>query len=212
VTTPQQYPPPGHYFPASSPTNPQPIQEGPGGMIPPGKRSAGKTPRFGWRGVIIAALIGFVIGLAFGQVQGQVPTTTTTTTQSTGFHSAEPTEEPATEAPATQAPEPKAEPKVTRAQAEALESAESYLDSGHFSKQGLTDQLTSEYGEDFDKKDALWAIAHVDADYKAEAVEAAESYLDSGHFSKRELTNQLTSKYGEGFTKAEAAYAVGKVY
>lgn len=178
-----------------------------------------KEKRFGW----LAMIITFVIGCALGFAVGSQPVEQESGafTQGTGYHSTEPETVPEatdtetaaapTEAPTTEAPRP-AEPKITRAQKEALESAESYLDSGHFSKAGLLDQLTSEYGEDFDKKDAQWAIAHVDADYKAEAVEAAESYLDSGHFSKRELHNQLTSKYGEGFTDAEASYAVAKVY
>ena len=111
--------------------------------------------------------------------------------------------------------EPKAKdkpkPKITKAQREALEAAESYLDSGHFSKKGLEDQLTSEYGEDFSKKDAAYAIKHVKADYNAEAREAAESYLDSGHFSHNGLTQQLSSAYGEQFTKAQAAQAVKSV-
>lgn len=105
-----------------------------------------------------------------------------------------------------------AEPKMTRAQKEAVESARSYLSNGHFSKRGLIEQLTSSYGEDFDKKDAVFAERYVNPDYKKEAVQAAKSYLDSGHFSKRDLLNQLSSSYGEGFTKAEATYAVNKVY
>ena len=74
--------------------------------------------------------------------------------------------------------------------------AESHLDSGHFSKKGLFDQLTSEC---------------VKADYNAEAREAAESYLDSSHFSHNSLMDQLTSEYGEQFTKAQAAQAVKSV-
>ena len=106
---------------------------------------------------------------------------------------------------------PKPKPKITKAQREALEAAESYLDSGHFSKKRLFKQLTSEYGEDFAKKDATYAIDHVKADYNAEARQAAESYLDSGHFSRSRLMTQLTSEYGEQFTKAQAAQAVKSV-
>jgi hypothetical protein len=124
--------------------------------------------------------------------------------------------EPVEEAPdATQAlakPKPiPPKPTMTVAQEEALEAAESYLDSGHFSKKGLFDQLTSEYGEGFAKKDVTFALNHVKADYNAEAREAAESYLDSGHFSHNSLMDQLTSEYGEQFTEAQAAQAVKSV-
>jgi Host cell surface-exposed lipoprotein len=117
----------------------------------------------------------------------------------------------AEEAPA---PKPKPvppKPTMTVAQKEALEAAESYLESGHFSKKGLFDQLTSEYGEGFAKKDVTFALNHVKADYNAEAREAAESYLDSGHFSHNSLMDQLTSEYGAQFTKAQAAQAVKSV-
>lgn len=105
-----------------------------------------------------------------------------------------------------------AEPKMTRAQKEAVESARSYLSSGHFSKRGLIQQLTSSYGEDFDKKDAVFAERYVNPDYNKEAVQAAKSYLDSGHFSRRQLQQQLESTSGEGFTHAQATHAVNKVY
>jgi hypothetical protein len=158
----------------------------------------------------------FVVGLLIGFVLGQ-PTNPESGLFDTSDYSeapASPADQPAdpghTDPADPVSPKPRA--KVTRAQKEALESAESYLESGSFSKKGLLDQLTSKYGEDFDKADARWAIDHVDADYKAEAVESAKSYLESGSFSKRELRSQLTSSYGEGFTKAEADYAVAQVY
>lgn len=227
MSTPQQYPNPGQRFMTSSPANPQPYNPnlegpdtitqgiGPGGMIPPGqpKPQRVKDKRFGWLALIITFVIGCAIGFAVGSQP--VEQESGAFTQGTGYHSqeAEPTAPPESGHTDPADPvSPKPQAKVTRAQKEALESAESYLDSGHFSKKGLLDQLTSKYGEDFDKADAQWALAHVDADYKAEAVEAAESYLESGHFSKRELRSQLTSEYGEGFTKAEADYAVAQVY
>jgi hypothetical protein len=99
---------------------------------------------------------------------------------------------------------------MTKSQKEAIEAAESYLDSGHFSKKGLTEQLSSEYGEGFSKADAKFAVGHVKADWNAEAVEAAESYLDSGHFSRKGLIEQLESPYGEQFTHEQAVYGVNK--
>jgi Host cell surface-exposed lipoprotein len=99
---------------------------------------------------------------------------------------------------------------MTKAQAEAVEAAESYLDFGHFSKKGLTHQLTSKYGEGFSKADAKFAVDHVKADWNAEAVEAAESYLDSGHFSRKGLIEQLESPYGGQFTHDQAVYGVNQ--
>ena len=205
------YPPPGqeHLTEQQQWTGPQPKPR--------------KEKRFGWAALIVA----FLAGLTLGYVIATQPVEqeSGSFSQGTGY-SAEPGDdadrgqEPSTvpepsDSATTAAPptNPKGDPPtMTRAQKEALEAAESYLDSGHFSKQGLLDQLKSEYGEGFGKKDAQFAIDHVKADYKAEAVEAAESYLDSGHFSKAELLDQLESKYGEGFTHAEATYAVDKVY
>src|SRR5215216_718647 len=133
-------------------------------------------------GILIA--IGLLALLIFGScvagiagLAGSSPTLSTTPAEEDGG-----IEDETTEAPT-----------LTRAQKEAIEAAESYLDSGHFSKKGLIDQLTSEYGEHFAKKDAVFAVEYVDADYKKEAVEAAKSYLDSGHFSKSELLDQLES-------------------
>jgi hypothetical protein len=99
-----------------------------------------------------------------------------------------------------------AEPTLTTAQENAIESAQSYLDSGDFSKKGLISQLKY---EDFSKSDAKFAVNHVDADWKQEAVEAANSYLDSGSFSKQGLYEQLIY---EKFTPTQAAYAIGEVY
>lgn len=95
---------------------------------------------------------------------------------------------------------------------EALEAAKSYLRSGHFSKAGLIEQLSSEYGEGFSRADARWAVAQTHANWNAEAVEAAKSYLRSGHFSRASLIDQLQSEYGENFTHAQAVYGVNKAY
>jgi hypothetical protein len=100
---------------------------------------------------------------------------------------------------------------MTLAQEQAVESAQSYVDFTSFSKAGLIGQLTSEYGEGFEKKDAEFAVDNIDVDWKAEAVEAAESYLAMGGFSANELHNQLTSQYGEEFTDKQADHALEQV-
>ena len=172
-----------------------------------------------WWAIALAAV--FVIGgisQAMGGGDDAKPVADTPAASAPVEEKSEPkAEEPVEEAPeTTQAPAPKpkpapAKPTMTSRPGGGPEAAESYLDSGHFSKKGLFDQLTSEYGEGFAKKDATFAVNHVKANYNAEAREAAESYLDSGHFSHNSLMDQLTSEYGEQFTKAQAAQAVKSV-
>ena len=132
----------------------------------------------------------------------------------------EPAEEPEEEAqePVVQeeeAPEatiPEEDEVVPFEYEQALKSAQNYVDTLHFSRQGLKQQLTSEYGSGFSEEAAEYALEHVDVDYKEEAVEAAQSYLDAMSFSREGLKQQLTSEYGSGFTEEEAEYALDQVY
>lgn len=111
-----------------------------------------------------------------------------------------------------EAPEPtKPEPSYTKAQENAIRSAQSYVDLMPFSRAGLIDQLSSEYGEGFDRADAEFAVDHIDVDWFAEAVESAESYLDIMAFSRQGLIDQLTSEYGEQFTLKQATQAANAV-
>ena len=95
---------------------------------------------------------------------------------------------------------------------QALKSAQNYIDVMAFSKQGLYDQLTSEYADKYSDEAAQYAIDNVKADYKEEAVEAAKNYLDTMSFSKEGLKDQLTSQYADKYTEEEAQYAIDKVY
>jgi hypothetical protein len=113
---------------------------------------------------------------------------------------------------AQEEPAAKKEPKMTSGQENALESAQSYLDMGGFSKAGLIGQLSSSAGEGFSKADATFAANHADADWNKEAVESAQSYVDMGGFSKARLIGQLSSSAGDKYTPAQARYAVSKVY
>ena len=90
----------------------------------------------------------------------------------------------------------------------ALKSAERYASNLHMSKQGVYDQLTSEYGEQFTAEEAQYAIDHVEANWKNNALEKAKDYQDSMSMSKKAIYDQLTSEYGEQFTAEEAQYAV----
>ncbi|MFI8593271.1 Ltp family lipoprotein [Microbacterium sp. NPDC078428] len=106
-------------------------------------------------------------------------------------------------------------PQLTLGQENAIRSAQSYLSFTGFSRAGLFQQLTSEYGEGFEAADAEFALAHLEqnglVDWNAEAVESAESYLEFTSFSRQGLFDQLTSEYGEGFTPDQANHALAAV-
>lgn len=145
--------------------------------------------------IIVVAVIIIVISCAAGgEEEDKSPasdTSTTTTEEST-------------------------EPEMTTAQENAYESAKAYIETMAFSRRGLIDQLTSEYGDNYKKKDAVFAVnllqKNKEVNWKDEAVEAAKAYLDTQSFSEEGLVDQLTSEYGDKFTEKQARYAVNKVY
>ena len=93
----------------------------------------------------------------------------------------------------------------------ALESAQNYLDISGFSRQGLIDQLSSDYADGFKLEDATWAVDQLDVDWKEQAVRSAKLYLDISSFSRQGLIDQLSSPYGDQYTVEEATYAVDKI-
>jgi Host cell surface-exposed lipoprotein len=129
--------------------------------------------------------------------------------ETTEAPAAEPTTE---EAPAEETTEEAPEPELTAAQENALEAAESYLEFQAFSRQGLIDQLTSEYGDGYKKKDATFAVDALDVNWKKQAVRAAEEYLEFQSFSLDGLIEQLESEYGSQFTHAQAVYGAKRAY
>ncbi len=90
----------------------------------------------------------------------------------------------------------------------ALSKATSYATTMHMSKQGVYDQLVSEYGEKFTPAAAQYGIDNVKADWNANALFKAKSYQNEMHMSPAAIHDQLTSEYGEKFTQAEADYAI----
>ncbi|WP_304159537.1 Ltp family lipoprotein, partial [Fusobacterium ulcerans] len=76
---------------------------------------------------------------------------------------------------------------------------------------GLYKQLTSNYGEGFDKDVAQYAVDNVDADWNENALKKAEDYRDTMSMSKSAIYDQLTSSYGEGFTSKQAKYAINNL-
>jgi hypothetical protein len=102
-------------------------------------------------------------------------------------------------------------PSLTPSQQGAIRSAESYLRLMAFSRQGLIDQLSSEYGDQFSVEDATFAVDSLNVDWFAEAVESAESYVDLMGFSCQGLIDQLSSEFGDQFTVEEATHGATQV-
>ncbi len=76
------------------------------------------------------------------------------------------------------------------------------------SKQGVYDQLVSEYGGKFSAPAAQYAIDNVKADWNANALAKAKDYQKQQSLSPSAIHDQLTSAAGEKFTAAEADYAI----
>ena len=90
----------------------------------------------------------------------------------------------------------------------ALKKAESYSSTMFMSKQGLYDQLVSEYGEKFSPEAAQYAIDNLKANWNENALQKGKSYSDTMFMSKQGIYDQLVSEHGEKFTQEEAQYAI----
>ena len=93
----------------------------------------------------------------------------------------------------------------TVSQANAVESAESYLRFSSFSRTGLIEQLEF---EGYSNSDAVYAVDKLNPDWFEQAAKSAQSYLDFTSFSRQRLIDQL--KF-EGFTTQEATYGADAV-
>lgn len=93
----------------------------------------------------------------------------------------------------------------------ALKSGESYGKRMHMSKQGIYDQLSSEYGEQFSAEAAQYAIENLDIDYNENALASAKSYATTMNMSKIGVYKQLISEHGEKFTPEEGQYAIDNI-
>jgi Host cell surface-exposed lipoprotein len=105
-------------------------------------------------------------------------------------------------------PPPPEEPKKaeeTVSQQNARESAESYLDTSAFSREGLIKQLKF---EGYSQADAVYAVNAVSPNWNEQAAKAAQAYLDTSSFSRSGLIQQLMY---EGYTRAQAEYGAKKV-
>jgi len=108
------------------------------------------------------------------------------------------------------AAEEKSEPDMTAGQRNALRSAENYLSFAPFSRKGLIQQLSSDAGDGYSKKNATFAADHVEVSWKEQAAKAAQNYLDISGFSRQGLIQQLSSDAGDGYTRKQAIYGVDK--
>lgn len=107
--------------------------------------------------------------------------------------------------------ETKEDTSVPKEYRNALRSAKTYSDMMHMSKQGIYDQLTSEYGDQFDVEAARYAIDNLNVDYKENALKCGENYKKTMHMSKARIYDQLTSENGEKFTTEQAQYAIDNI-
>lgn len=76
------------------------------------------------------------------------------------------------------------------------------------SKQGVYNQLTSDYGEGFPEEAAQYAIDNLEIDWKENALKKAKTYAETMNMSDSAVYDQLVSSHGEQFTEEEAQYAV----
>lgn len=95
---------------------------------------------------------------------------------------------------------------LTGPQKNAVRSANTYLSMTGFSRNGLIEQLSSSYGEGYDRADATAAVDSLLIDWNIQAKRSAEQYLTMMGFSCNGLIEQLSSDAGEKYTRSQAAY------
>lgn len=95
---------------------------------------------------------------------------------------------------------------LTGPQKNAVRSAKSYLSMQGFSRDGLIDQLSSEYGEGYSVSDATIAVDSLNVDWNKNAVKSAKQYLNMQGFSCKGLIEQLSSDAGDKYTESQATY------
>ncbi len=149
---------------------------------------------------ILTGIIGFFLLVGIVSAAGG-GTDTNTSTDTTPANSE-------TTQTAETKPAEKQEPDVPAEYKAALAKADTYANTQHMSEKGLYEQLTSEYGEQFSKEAAQYAIDNVETDYNANALAKAKTYQETQNMSPAAIRDQLVSEYGEKFTAAQADYAI----
>ena len=95
---------------------------------------------------------------------------------------------------------------LTGPQENAVRSAKQYLSMQGFSRDGLIQQLSSDYGSGYSVADATVAVDSLNADWNKQAVRSAKQYLSMQGFSCKRLIQQLSSSYGSKYTVTQATY------
>ncbi|WP_447928735.1 Ltp family lipoprotein [Vreelandella sp. EE27] len=93
----------------------------------------------------------------------------------------------------------------------AVRSAQLYLSIQGFSRTGLIEQLSSEFGDGYSVSDATAAVDSLNVDWDQQAVKSARLYLSIMGFSCQGLIEQLLSSYGDSYTASQAAYGAKQV-
>lgn len=95
---------------------------------------------------------------------------------------------------------------LTGPQKNAVRSAKQYLSMQGFSRSGLIQQLSSDYGSGYDRADATVAVDSLNVDWNKQAERSAKQYLRMQGFSCKGLVDQLSSSAGDGYTENQANY------
>lgn len=95
---------------------------------------------------------------------------------------------------------------LTGPQKNAVRSAKQYLSFQGFSRSGLIEQLSSDYGDGYNVADATVAVDSLNVDWNKQAVRSAKQYLNMQGFSCKGLIRQLSSDAGDGYTESQATY------
>lgn len=144
-------------------------------------------------------------------------TTVEESTEDTSKEETETTEEPAEEVTEEVVEEEEADPTANMdvATKNAYRSAQSYLRMQGFSKQGLIDQLSSEYADGYTVEQATAAVQALEdageVDWNEQAVRSGQSYLNMMGFSRQGLIDQLSSEYADKYTVEQATYAADQL-
>lgn len=101
-------------------------------------------------------------------------------------------------------------PRLTGPQKNAARSARQYLSMTGFSRKGLIDQLSSNYGDGYAIADATAAVDSLEIDWNENAAKSAAQYLSMSGFSCSGLVEQLSSSYGDKYTESQARYGAEK--
>lgn len=97
---------------------------------------------------------------------------------------------------------------LTTAQRNAARSAQAYLNISGFSRRGLIDQLSSEYGDRYSVGDATAAVDSLTVNWNEQATRSALAYLKISGFSCQGLIEQLSSEHGDKYTAEQATFGV----